>query len=276
MSRIKKIFASIGKFFISKTFLKHFGIAIVLVVLLIWGAFKYLAVYTRHNETVDVPNFIGQKIGALDGFVSGKDVRYEIVDSIYDPKKPKGVVLTQDPEASTKVKEGRTIYLFVTSSVPPKIAMPKLEDLSARMALAVAESYGLKPNIIQRKAECNGCVVEQRKDGKRIEPGTLVEKGTKIDIIVGKNEGGGDGDITVPNLVGLTFRQARSKLSDLGLDLTAIPDVTDKKFDTLNSVVYRQSPPPHSERLLSPGSSVDIFLTVDKSKLRSPADSSGQ
>ncbi|TND04839.1 MAG: PASTA domain-containing protein [Bacteroidetes bacterium] len=275
MSKIKQFFIAVGKFFISKTFLKHFGIAILLVGLLIWGAFKFLDVYTRHNETVDVPNFLDQKIGALDGFVSGKDVLYEVVDSIYDPKKPKGIVVSQDPEAGTKVKEGRTVYLFVTSTVPPKIAMPKLEDMSARQAMAVAESYGLIPKIIVKKADCNGCVVEQRMNGKRIEPGTLIEKGVKIDIIVGKNENNGGGDISVPNLVGLNFKQARSRLSDLGLDLTAIPDVADKKFDTLSSVVYRQSPPPHSERLLSPGSTVDIFLTHDKNKLRAPGDTTG-
>jgi len=252
----------------SKTFWKHFGIAVLSLALLIWIAFKSLDLYTRHGETVDVPNFVDQKITALDGFVQDKNVGYEIIDSLYDPKRPPGQVIRQDPDPGTKVKKGRPIYLYVTATVAPKIECPKLENLSARQAMAVAESYGLKPRSKTQKADCNGCVVKQQdKNGKRIAPGTPIDKGTEIWIIVGKNEGDGSGDIRVPNLVGLTYRQARSRLQDVGLDPIPVPDVLEKRFDTLSAVVYRQRPGPSSERMLSPGSSVDLFLTHDKSKL---------
>lgn len=273
---MKEFFKNIGRFFISKTFLKNLGIAIVVVVALLWASFKFISVYTRHGETVDVPNFVDQKISGLDAFISGKNVGYEIIDSIYDPKKPGGQVVRQDPDPGIKVKQGRTIYLFVTSTVPPKIACPKLEELSARAAMAVAESYGLIPSMKTKKADCNGCVIQQldAKTGKRIEPGTPIEKGTKIIIVVGENANDGGGEISVPDLIGLSFRQARSRLGDLGLDLTAVPDVTGR-FDTLSSFVYRQQPGPHSERMLSAGSSVDLYLTHDKSKLGGGTDSTG-
>jgi beta-lactam-binding protein with PASTA domain len=271
---MKRFFSNIWGFIRSKTFLKHFGIALVSVSLFFWLAFKSLSIYTRHDETVDVPDFTGKKIGELDGFISGHPLKYEIIDSLYDPKKPKGQVVRQDPDAGTKVKEDRTIYLYVTTSVPPKIACPKFIDLSARMAMAIGDSYGLIIDSKTVKADCNGCVIKQvdKLTGKVLEPGTPIEKGTKITIMVGRNEGGGDGDISVPNLVGLSFRAARSRLQDLGLDYTAVPDEPGRKFDTLSSTVYRQLPGPGSDRMLSPGSAVDLFLTMDKSKANDKQD----
>lgn len=175
----------------SKLFWKHLLLAILSLALVLWILFKLLAVYTNHGETVEVPNFKDQPIGGLDKFVQGKGVRYLIIDSIYDPKEKAGVVIRQDPEAKSKVKHNRTIYLYVTSMSPPQISMPKLVDASLRQAVFMIESYGLK---VGRKTEvsgdCSGCILKQSYKGKEIAPGTPIRKGSVIDLQVGKKLGG--------------------------------------------------------------------------------------
>jgi beta-lactam-binding protein with PASTA domain len=173
----------------SKQFFIHLGLAVVSVVVVLWILVKMLNSYTQHGETVDVPDFKGKSIAELNGFVQGKDVRYQIIDSIYAPKEKPGVVIRQDPETNTKVKRNRTIYLYVNGLMPPQLAMPKLIDRSERQAILMLESYGLKiGKITQVAGDCNGCVLGQFIKGKAVEPGTLIKKGTVIELTIGKKD----------------------------------------------------------------------------------------
>ncbi len=173
----------------SKVFFKHFTIAILSLVVLLWILFKLLGIYTHHGETAVVPDFKGKLISELDKFIVEKKVRYAIIDSVYEPQEKSGIVLKQEPEANSEVKHNRIIYLYVTSTQPPQIAMPKLVDRSSRQALFMIESYGLKQGTVNEiTADCKGCVVKQLYKGKEILAGDPIKKGSKIDLLVGKKE----------------------------------------------------------------------------------------
>ena len=175
------------KFITSKLFLKHLAIAVVSLIIVLWGLFKLLGVYTHHGETAEVPDFKGKSILELEQFVADKNVGYVIIDSIYDPKEKPGIVIKQEPEAKSLVKHNRTIYLYVTSTQAPQIAMPKLVDRSTRQAVFMIESYGLKVGkLTEIVGDCKGCVLKQYFKGKEIAPGEAIKKGSKIDLSVGK------------------------------------------------------------------------------------------
>lgn len=236
----------------------------IILFALIWGMFAWMESFTRHDEFVQVPDFHDLKTAQLEDFSSDKEIRYTIVDSLWDPQKPKGIVLRQDPAPGTEVKAGRMIYLYTTAVVPPMVAMPKLEDLSKRQAEYICEGYGLKCVFKEVDDPHRGAIVQQLYNGKRIEPGTPIEKGQSIVLHVGKGEES-NSDISIPNLVGLTFRQARGKLMDMNLDWMVIPD--DGVKDTVNAIVYEQNPAPGSGRKIIPGSTIDLRVTFDKEKL---------
>ncbi|MDQ3108351.1 MAG: PASTA domain-containing protein [Bacteroidota bacterium] len=263
---IKKFFT----FFKSRQFLINLGIAIVALPLFFWLIFAWLGSFTRHDDFVLVPDFKDLKSKQLETFIADKKVNYEIIDSLWDPKLQKGTVIKQDPEPGMKVKEGRKVYLYVTAVQPPTINMPKLEDLSLRQAIAVCESYGLIAAPKEISNPCNGCIVKQEYNGKRIEPGTPVKKGSKIVLYFGKGEDGNSQGFAVPDLVGLTFRQARGKMVDLGLEWLVVADPGVK--DTLNALIYSQEPKPGRDRKLIQGAMVDLRLTNDKSKIGTAAD----
>jgi beta-lactam-binding protein with PASTA domain len=181
--------SSFFEFIKSKVFFKHLIIAIVSLIIILWALFKLLAVYTHHGETAEVPDFKGKTMAELDAFVTDKNVGYLIIDSIYDPKEKSGIVIKQDPEAKSLVKHNRIIYLYVTSTQAPQIAMPKLVDRSTRQAVFMIESYGLKVGkITEITGDCKGCVLQQFFKGKEIKPGEAIKKGSKIDLAVGKTE----------------------------------------------------------------------------------------
>ncbi len=137
-------FRRIFLFLKSKRFRIHFILALVILFLILWGSFKFIGVYTHHGETISVADFSGIKTEELDKFIAGKKIKYEIIDSVYDSQIAGGTVIRQDPEKNSAVKENRTIYLTVSSKMPPLVKMPNLVDVSMRQAVAELESYGLK------------------------------------------------------------------------------------------------------------------------------------
>ncbi len=170
----------------TKQFFLHFGLALLSVFIVLFCWVKYLSSYTDHGEFVEVPDFNEKRITELSSFIQDKGVNYLIIDSIYAPGETPGIVIKQDPSPKSKVKHNRNIYLYVTSMVAPQIEMPKLTDRSERQAKLIITSYGLKVGSVTTKnADCNGCVIEQLFEGKPIQHGTLIKKGSKISLVVG-------------------------------------------------------------------------------------------
>ena len=263
------MFKDIVQFIKSKAFFTNLAVFIVLFSLICWGVLRWLASYTNHGETIAVPDFSGLKISKLDQFVEGKHVRYQIIDSLYDPKSPRGVVIRQEPEPKAAVKEDRTIYLYVTSILPPRILMPKLIDRSLRQATAMIASYGLKVGkITHTPDECSNCVLEQLSKGNKIMPGQAIPKGTVIDLVIG--QGLDNEDVEVPCLIGLSLKEAKLKLLENAL--TIGETIFDNEKDSLISKVYDQTPSCEKE-YISKGAIVDLYFTANKNKVPQPGES---
>ena len=177
---------NILSFLKSRQFFVQLAIILGLIFLILFGTLKWLSAYTNHGKFVTVPDFRQQSVKQLDEFIKDKNLNYQIIDSIYDPKEKPGIVLRQDPEMNTEIKHNRTVYLYVTSMVAPQITMPKLINRSERQARQTLIRSGLKVGkVSQRTADCNGCVLEQLMNGVSIEPGTGVKKGSVIELVVG-------------------------------------------------------------------------------------------
>lgn len=173
----------------TKQFFIQLGIILSVIFIILFSTVRWLSSYTDHGNFVLVPEFKGRTISELDSFIEGKGILYNIIDSIYDPKEKAGVVLRQDPEENTAVKHNRTVYLYVTGRVAPQITMPKLIDRSERQARLILRSYGLKVgSVIEKQADCNGCVIAQIVEGKEVAPGATVKKGSVISLIIGKKD----------------------------------------------------------------------------------------
>lgn len=251
------------KFFYSKAFLINLAIAIVIVVLFVWGIFKFIDSYTNHGKTISVPTLEGLKIHDVENILEEKKLRHFIIDSIFIEEEEKGIVLEQNPLPDELVKENRTIYITVSKVIPPKIKMPNVVSMSQRLAVAKLESYGLKVEIKYIPSDYVNSVVIQEMKGKEIKPGELIDLGSKITISVGTAS---DAKVLVPYLIDLTKEEAISKLREAALG-EGFSDYTDckclTKEDTLKARVYRQSPIRNKNIAVNMGSEVDLYFTCD-------------
>ncbi|UPT65324.1 MAG: PASTA domain-containing protein [Sphingobacteriales bacterium JAD_PAG50586_3] len=255
----------------TKTFWQHVFLATSSVVLFSWLALWGLKMYTSPGDKIKVPDFRGLKIEDVSSFASKEGVDYMIIDSIFDPKGQKGIVIGQDPMPNATAKEGRTIYLTVTSTRPQLVKMPNLLDQSLKSAAATLETYGLKMGRI-RYIEGLPVVLRMAYDGKDIKAGTMLEKGSVIEVYVGK---GIISDGIVPNLVGLTRDEAINILSSKGFMLGVVQ--YDGTFatgtDSSSAFVYRQSPLANDSTKIKTGAFIDIFLRKEVLEQSAPDSS---
>ena len=261
---------TVFSFIKSKLFLKHFVIAGVSVTILFWCVFKFLNAYSLHDERISVPDFSGLKINEIDTFIQNKKLNYLIIDSIYDVKAAKGIVIKQEPEPKTNVKDKRTIYLTVTATMPPQVKMPKLQDRSLRQAAAMLETYGLRLGKTQYVPDqCLNCVLDQLIRGRKIDPGTMLKKGAVVDLIIGK--GLSDEELSIPYLLGMTRTEVQEMLTESSLNEGAI--TFDPNADTGTARVYKQVPAYSKKTKVKLGSSIDLFFTNEANKIPLVPDS---
>ena len=127
----------------TKAFRKQMLLIVVALVITLFGAYKWVAYYTKHGQSVPVPVLKGLELSDATDLLDEQNFKYSI-DSIYTSLAPAGTVYEQEPEPGAAVKENRTIYLTVVSNTPPIVKLPDLIDVSLREATSILESYGIK------------------------------------------------------------------------------------------------------------------------------------
>lgn len=258
------------KFIFSKLFLINLVAAIILIIIAFYSFSGYLTGYTLHGESVTVPSLEGLSEEEVATLLDEKELRYEILDSIYVEKQPKGIVIDQNPKAESFVKKNRKIYITVTKKSTPTISFPSVIDMSQRLAVAKLESYGLKVNTEYRPSEHQGIVIDCKLGDKSIATGDEVGLGSKITVVIGT--GKGEGKVMVPYLINLSKGEAEQQLqaSFLSIGLEIFDESCKTTEDSATAKVYKQQPPYGSESTLFIGSSVDIYLTCDTAKINLP------
>jgi len=252
---------SLVKFFKSRTFFIQLALSILGTVILVWIATLFLGFFTHHGEEITVPDLTGLKIEELDDYLSERHLDYEIIDSVYDSKGKKSTVISQDPYANSKVKSGRKIYITVIAKLPERTVMPDLKDLTLRQTIAVLETYGLKVGKLEYVPDiAHNAVLKQKYKGKIIEAGTIIEKGSLINLIIGKGEN--NEKTTVPFLLGKTRDEAIKLINKYSLNVGE--EIFEDGADTTNAKVYKQNPAYSKKSPITLGSSVDIWYKSDK------------
>lgn len=238
----------------SKHFFKHLGLIILTYMVVVSIVILYLDSYTNHGQKIEVPNLVGKNIQNIQALLEEKDLQYEVIEEKYDPKKPQGTIIEQDPMptsySSVYVKEGRIIRLRI-SKKSDLVEMPSLINKSERFALQVLKNRGLKYRIeYQTSSEADGAVLYQKFKGKTIKEGQKIQIGSIILLVIGRNEGGPP--VQIPNLYGLSISAARdSVLAIKSLDFFAVcPDCL-TQADSLAARVQTQSPE-YIQGVLSP------------------------
>jgi beta-lactam-binding protein with PASTA domain len=244
------------------------GIVILLLLLLLF--LGSLALLTQHGKTMKIPNVTGMKFDQAKKTLETQGFEVQIQDSVYSDTMPPLQVVKQFPEADNLVKVNRSVYLTINRSEAPFIQMPNLVSMSFRNANMVLRQYGLRlEDTVFKPDFARNSVLEQLYKGSNIKPGDKIQQGSAITLVLG-NGIGGTGFI-VPDLKGLTYREAKARLDSSNLAFGAVVPKGDVQ-DTANAFIYRQNPEQFSDdgraNRIHPGMTVDIWLSVDRPVVR--------
>ncbi|WP_293966458.1 Stk1 family PASTA domain-containing Ser/Thr kinase [uncultured Eubacterium sp.] len=207
------------------------------VIVLIAAVVGVIYMFTSgiNTKTHTLENFVGY---SYDELQNSKDYKYEFVAEYQktDEKEP-GIILSQSPEAGSKITEGSTVTLVVAAS-EKDITMPNVYGLTLEMAEQTLKQSELS---IFKAMKINSDTVEE---GKVIytdpKANSIVSGDQEITIYVS------DGPSTttietikVPDVIGLTKNGAKEFLTKYGF--------TNVEFKTQDStypkdVVISQSP----------------------------------
>lgn len=223
----------------TKSFRNNFLAAIITVITLLLIAFFSLRFYTKHGEGLDVPSLKGLSFTQAVSKLEDLGLRYQ-VDSVYIMDKPAGVVIDQDPDAGTFVKDNRTIYLTINTAQAPNVKFPEVVFKSLREVQALIESFGLRLGDTTYKPDVSRDVVLEAKfGGQPIRVGESLPKGSRIDLVLG--DGRGDEEVEIPTLIGLTRDEALFALKGSMLTLGQVV-YEGAITDTANATIIRQLP----------------------------------
>jgi len=259
------------RFIISKYFLKHLGLAIVITVAIILITMLYLHLYTHHGQARPVPDFFSLTPEEVAEKAKENKLDYQIVDSVYTNIVDRGTVVEQNPKPGFMVKKDRTIFLTINARNSEMVQVPNLVGLTLRQANAILETSGLKmgKRIYVPDLAINN-VLKQLYLGEEIQEGDSLEKSSSIDLVLGK--GLSDRKTIVPDLISMTFKQAESRILDASLNLGAFTydETVLTGEDSTRAMVWKQNPEFDEKSLIQLGSPVYLWLTLDFAKLPVP------
>jgi len=213
-----------------------------------------------------VPQVVGKSFVEAQKILNSGGFDLVIQDSLYVDTLPPMSVLKQVPESDAVVKVNRTVYLTINRSVPPKIDMPNLVGYSFRNAEMNLSSAGLRLGDTMYKADfARNSVLDQLYNGEHIAPGTKIQMGSSIGLILGS--GVGQTQFNVPNLIGWTYGDAKVKLEENGLNLLVVGADPSTK-DTLSEYIYRQDPSRFDQTgaplHIRTGQLISVWLSIQK------------
>lgn len=222
---------------------------------------------TRHGSRRTVPDFSGVQLLEAQRLARRHDLKLQINDSLFVPAYEGGIVLDQLPKGGVEVKPGRTVYITINSFRQKMVPVPFVADRSLRQAKNMLEIAGLEiAQLIYRPDMATNYVLDEYFGRQRITETTRVEAemGSGVTLYVGVQPG--HNVTVVPQVIGLSLRDAKSRLWELGLNVGKV--AFDDGINLLNQKdahVYMQSP--KAERHVVLGAKVDLQLTLNGQKV---------
>lgn len=233
---------------------------VVAHILMLWG--------TRHGARRVVPDLSGVALSDAERIARENDLELHINDSLFVPAYAGGIILDQLPEGGVEVKPGRTVYITINSFRQKMVPVPYVAGRSLRQAKNMLEIAGLEiKELIYRPDMATNYVLEQFCDRQQILADSRVEAemGSGITLYVGVEPA--ENIALVPQVVGLSLRDAKSRLWESGLNVGKID--FEEGINLLNQKearLYAQSP--SAETATTLGSEVTLRLTLDTEKVK--------
>ena len=189
------------------------GIAVSLVASVLLINFAVMPLWTRHDAVVTVPDLSGLSAVEADAALARAGLEAEPDRTRFNPNVEADVVVEQDPEPGTKVKPGRRIYFYVNESPKQLVVVPDVVSLSEGVARPRVIEAGL--TIASTEIDSVRTPFDNTVTRQVPKAGSQVRQGTRMTLWL--SPGVGTRRVRVPDVVGQTPDEARSRLRQAGL-----------------------------------------------------------
>lgn len=236
-------------------------VIVAIIVLVVW-----LSTYTQHGIEVTVPDIKGMSVTEASDRLDIDQLELVVVDSTYSRKVPLGTIVEQTPVAGSHAKHGRAIYVTVNAMSRKMVPLPDLRDVSARQAQSTLEGMQFRvEDIVYRPSAYRDLVLDVwlPETEETLEPGTRLEEGSKVILVVGMGQG--SAEVEVPELKGMSLADARQRLLTCGLVIGSYEYDEEPTEETAELYMIYWQHIGAGERLRE-GSPVNVKLSVDLSK----------
>lgn len=183
---------SVRDFLTSKVFVKQLLIALVIIIVVIFGVLQWLKLSTNHGQKIEVPNLNKMTVQKTAETLNLLNLEYVVLDTVdYRENYPPYTVVEQDPLPKVGVKEGRKIYVKVNAGGYSNVEVPNLIQKTYRAAVPMLKSAGLQEGKKTYKPYlAKDVVLEMWQGGRKLQPGDKVQKASKIDFVLGDGKTG--------------------------------------------------------------------------------------
>ena len=171
----------------------HLLIIMVAGCIVVYVVLKGIDSYTNHNKAVKVPDVRSLQIEDAIPFFEDNILRYSIVDSVYSKDYAPGAIVELMPEANSKVKKNRIIYITVNAKSEETIPIPEVTGISYRQAYALLKARGFTDlEYKYASSDFRDLTLGVEYGGKVIESGTRLPLTAKLILVIG------DGHAIIP------------------------------------------------------------------------------
>jgi D-alanine-D-alanine ligase len=240
---------------------------LLLLIIVQWG----LRWYTHHGQKLEMPDFVNTLV--TEASIEARNKKFEIIvnDSVFIVGKKGGMIIDQNPEAGSYVKQNRKVYVTITKYETETIRLgdlpvlygnsfdQKKSELKYRDIDLDIRDYAYdpaEPNHIL-SVYYNGELVISKDIVKK---DVVIKKGTTLECIVSKRDGG---DVTIPDLRCMELEEARFILESSKLKLGSVV----QKGDVVEGepqFIINQSPPYDGITNIKMGESVTVTVASEK------------
>ena len=178
-----------------KKILIHFGLICFISILIGLGVLWYLKIYTNHDsDLIEVTDLSGKDSNDALKYLENIGLEGEVTDTVYKDGVEKLAVINQNPAPGMMVKPGRKVYLVININSIPMVSVP---DLANKSSLSQARNVLIRKHLkLGKLTEQISSFVKSKNDqpilaqyypgtDKPIKPGTMVERNSLIDLVVG-------------------------------------------------------------------------------------------
>lgn len=203
--------------------------------------------------TIPVPNVIGMTQAEAEEALKDAKLDYKIGTPVVTDEYESGQVVSTNPDAGTKVKKGYKVEIIISKkSDDETVKVPPVIGLNIEDAEETLENFDLKYKVVYEDSDKEpDTVIKQDPEAR-----TEVDLNSTVTLTVSREMK----DVDVPNLIGMTQKEAKKALEEVGLKLGNVKEQDSKKEE---GTVIEQSKTKNSTA--KEGDSIDIVISSGSS-----------